>query len=186
MDTCLIYVIGVIFLKFILWIYCRQFKHSPIAQALAQDHINDVASNIVALIVMIISSGWTALSWLDPVGAVVISIWIIYSWYETGKDEVKKLVGRRADDATLNELRNICDNHHPNADLDVLIGYHIGRNILVEVEMIMAKETTLGESHDVCMELQHKIEQFQYVERAFVHCDYMHRGFDEHKQPMLQ
>jgi len=177
---------GVIFLKFCLWLYCRKFKYSPIARALAQDHINDVGSNAVALIVMIIAAYFPNLSFLDPVGAIVISLWIIWSWYCTGKDEVKKLVGRRADDDTLDELRAICDDHHPDADLDVLIGYHIGRNILVEVEMIMAKETTLDTTHDVCMELQHKLEKFEDVERAFVHCDYMHRGFNEHKQPVLQ
>ena len=32
----------VIFLKFLLWIYCRRFKDAPIAMALAEDHINDV------------------------------------------------------------------------------------------------------------------------------------------------
>lgn len=175
-----------IFLKFALWLYCRRFKHSPIAQALAQDHINDVGSNVVALIALIIASYYPSLSWLDPVGAIVISLWIIWSWYETGKDEVKKLVGRRADEDTLDELRAICDAHHDDADLDVLIGYHIGRNLLIEVEMIMPRETTLEITHDVCMELQVKLEKFDYVERAFVHCDYMHRGFNEHKQPVLK
>eukprot|EP01083_Nonionella_stella_P184325 668850_1 len=126
------------------------------------------------------------LSWLDPAGAVVISFWIIWSWYLTGKDEVRKLVGRRASDESLDELRTICENHHPDADLDVLIGYHIGRNILVEVEMIMEKTTTLEMSHDVCIELQFQLEKFEYVERAFVHCDYMHRGYSEHKPPTLQ
>ena len=40
----------VIALKFGLWLYCKQFKHSPIAMALAEDHSNDVFSNAVALI----------------------------------------------------------------------------------------------------------------------------------------
>eukprot|EP01083_Nonionella_stella_P007067 20411_1 len=177
---------AVIFLKFCLWIYCRRFTHSPIARALAQDHINDVGSNVIALVVMVVAGYYPHLSWLDPAGAVVISFWIIWSWYLTGKDEVRKLVGRRASDESLDELRTICENHHPDADLDVLIGYHIGRNILVEVEMIMEKTTTLEMSHDVCIELQFQLEKFEYVERAFVHCDYMHRGYSEHKPPTLQ
>ena len=60
-----------------------------------------------------------------------------------GRDEVKKLVGRRAPDEYLDGLRLICENHHPHAELDGLRGYHIGRNFLVEVKMIMDKETTL-------------------------------------------
>ena len=99
--------------------------------------------------------------------------------------KVKKLVGRRADEDTLEELKSVCENHHLDAELDVLRGYHVGRNIMLEVEMIMAKETTLQISHDVCVDLQVKLEEFEYVERAFVHCDYTHRAFDEHKQPIL-
>merc|ERR1712154_314157 len=156
--------------KFCLWIYCRQFKHSPIVQALAQDHINDVWSNTVALIVIFIVSYYPNLYWMDPAGAICISLWIIWSWYSTGKDEVKKLVGRRADEDTLAELKTVCEDHHVDATLDVLRGYHVGRNIMLEVEMIMAKETTLEITHDVCMELQNKLEEFEYVERAFVHC----------------
>ena len=169
-----------------MWIYCRRFKQSPIALALAQDHRNDTLSNLVALIVTVLASYFPDLSWLDPVGAICISFYIIWSWYCTARDEVKKLVGRRADDDALYELREICKKHHVDATLDVLRGYHIGRNILVEVEMIMSKETTLETSHDVCIQLQHKLEKFAFVERAFVHCDYMHRGFDEHKQPSLR
>ena len=174
-----------VLLKFLLWLYCRQFTHSPIVQALATDHINDVWANLIALIVMFIASYWPYLFFLDPIGAILISIWIVWSWYSMGKDEVKKLVGRRADEITLAELRTVCQTHHSDANLDELKGYHIGRNLMLEVEMIMAKETTLEVSHDICVDLQLKLEKFEHVERAFVHCDYAHRGFDEHETPTL-
>ena len=64
---------------------------------------------------------------------------------------MRKLVGRQAPDEYLDELRVVCENHHPHADLDVLRGYHIGRNFLVEVEMIMDKETTLEVSQYVTL-----------------------------------
>ncbi len=41
--------VAVVLLKFILWMYCRRFKYSPIAMALAEDHANDVASNAMAV-----------------------------------------------------------------------------------------------------------------------------------------
>ena len=76
---------AVILLKFCLWLYCRRFKRSPIAQALAQDHINDVGSNAVALAAYLVASEFPNLSLLDPIGAIVISLWIIWSWYDTGE-----------------------------------------------------------------------------------------------------
>ena len=121
----------------------------------------------------------------DAVGGIVISLYIIYSWWSIGKQEMKKLVGRRASDDMLLEIRSLCEEHHENVDVDVLRAYHIGRNILVEVEIIMPKHTTLEIVHDVSLDLQKKIELFDYVERAFVHVDYQSRGYDEHKKPTL-
>ena len=69
--------------------------------------------------------------------------------------------------------------------VDVLLAYHVGRNVLVEVEVLMDKNTTLEKVHDLSLKLQQKIEMFDFVERAFVHVDYCSRGYDEHKQPML-
>lgn len=178
----------VILLKFLLWVYCRQFTYSPIAMALSEDHLNDVLSNGVALIAGSLASGFVLngiLWWLDSTGAIVISLYIIYSWYGMGRNEMKKLVGRRANDEMLGEIKNICDKHDDNMIVDRIRAYHVGRNVLVEVEMVMPENTTLKVSHDKSMQLQVKIEKFDYVERAFVHVDYQPREYDEHKRPVL-
>lgn len=56
----------------------------PTLEALAQDHWNDALSNAIAAIarVVLISKD---LWFVDPIGAIFISLYIIYSWYETGK-----------------------------------------------------------------------------------------------------
>ena len=41
--------------------------------------------------------------------------------------------------------------------------YHFGPRFLVEVEIVMAGETPLSESHDVGIMLQHKIERLEQV-----------------------
>lgn len=41
----------------------------------------------------------------------------------------------------------------------------------------MAKDTRLQVSHDICMDLQWKIEALEDVERAFVHVDYKERNY---------
>ncbi|VDL87300.1 unnamed protein product [Nippostrongylus brasiliensis] len=46
----------------------------------------------------------------------------------------------------------------------------------------MDREISLCEAHDVSETLQAKLEQLSFVERAFVHCDYMFDG-DEHIIP---
>jgi divalent metal cation (Fe/Co/Zn/Cd) transporter len=56
-----------------------------------------------------------------------------------------------------------------------------GHRYMVEVEVVMSEDTPLRTSHDVAMELQHKVEALDNVERAFVHVDYARRDYWEHK-----
>ena len=44
----------------------------------------------------------------------------------------------------------------------------------------MEKDTRLQVSHDICMDLQWKIEALEDVERAFVHVDYEERNYGTH------
>ena len=45
----------------------------------------------------------------------------------------------------------------------------------------MPASMSVRESHDIALELQHKVEGFDEVERAFVHVDYARRDEPEHK-----
>jgi divalent metal cation (Fe/Co/Zn/Cd) transporter len=74
-------------------------------------------------------------------------------------------------------------------DVDIVRAYHFGPKFLVEIEVVMPKETLLLESHDLGMELQYEIEGREEVERCFVHIDYETRPYDEHvvsKVPALR
>jgi divalent metal cation (Fe/Co/Zn/Cd) transporter len=55
------------------------------------------------------------------------------------------------------------------------------RRYLVEVEVVLPADMSLADSHDISLELQHKVEALEQVERAFVHCDYQRREEPEHK-----
>ena len=64
--------------------------------------------------------------------------------------------------------------------VDVVRAYHFGPKFLVELEVVLPKDTLLLESHDLGMELQYEIEGREDVERCFVHIDYEMRNYDEH------
>ena len=135
--------------------------------------------------------------YVDGIGAILISLYIVYSWLGVGKEELRKVVGVQADEEKVNEIREICRKYESQNDdkwdndkkysvnLDVLRAYHCGRNLLVEVKIVMPPETSLNVTYDKCLALQQDIEKLGYVERAFVHVDYKYRGADEHKKPTL-
>lgn len=152
----------------------------PTMEALAQDHLNDALSNGVAAVALLCVLKEPSLWFLDPFGAILISIYIIYSWYNTGKEQIEHLTGKVAPEEFIEELVKIANRFDDRLEVDHVRAYHFGPKFLVELEVVMPKETSLFESHDVGMELQYEIEGREEVERCFVHIDYQTRPYDEH------
>lgn len=82
-----------IVVKMGLFLYCRRIK-SPSTTVLAQDHRNDVMSNAVALGFGYL--GYKVWSNADPVGAILISIYIFVGWFRTGREQIRDLTGHTA------------------------------------------------------------------------------------------
>mmetsp|Transcript_113186 Transcript_113186/g.195582 ORF Transcript_113186/g.195582 Transcript_113186/m.195582 type:complete len:150 (+) Transcript_113186:2-451(+) len=116
----------------------------------------------------------------DPIGAILISLWIIWAWCSTAREQADLLVGKAADPAFLDIVRELAETHDPSATLDVVRAYHFGPKFLVEIELVMPRETPLEKSHDVGILLQHKVENLDDCERCFVHIDYQHREVNDH------
>lgn len=99
--------IAIIVIKFFLYYLCQKAQNhrrssmmtskramqlaDPTLEALAQDHWNDILSNGVAAVALICALYTPTLWFLDPIGAILISIYIIWSWYETGKEQIEQL-----------------------------------------------------------------------------------------------
>ncbi|KAI8795739.1 metal tolerance protein 11 [Biomphalaria glabrata] len=177
-------------IKLILFLVCRKIN-SPIVQALAQDHRNDVMSNFVAIVFGYLGSRnfneivhKYEFAYLDPIGAILISLYIMYNWSKTGWKQMKLLTGHTARPSFLSQLTWICFNHHPLIQhIDTVRAFHFGSNFLVEVDIILPGDLPLREAHDIGESLQHRLESVPEVERAFVHLDYefTHKPHSEHK-----
>ncbi len=170
LDLYLILGIG-IGLKFVLWIYCLHLNksvRSDTVGALAEDHFNDVLSNIGAVATAAIAYN-TVAWWFDPVGAIIISAVIIYRWLEIINEQVKKIVGHAAPPEFIQQIEQLALEHDERIQVDCTRVYHFGARFNVEMEIVLPGHLTVIESHDVALALQHKIEGFEDVERAFVH-----------------
>lgn len=152
----------------------------PTLEAVAQDHFNDVLSNGVSLVAMLLALYSKQLWWCDGVGAILISVYIIHSWYHTGKEQIEHLTGKSAPAELMEELMHLAEHFDERLLVDTCRAYHFGPKFLVELEVVMPSDTLLKESHDLGMELQYEIEAREEVERCFVHIDYESRDYDEH------
>jgi len=67
------------------------------------------------------------------------------------------------------QVEQLAQQHDPRLDVDCCRVYHFGARYNVEMEVVLPGDMTVIESHDIALELQHKIEALSDVERAFVH-----------------
>jgi cation diffusion facilitator family transporter len=171
-------------IKSVLFVVCYSVaKFSSSMQVLAEDHRNDVLSNIVALAAGLISNAVPSAWFADPIGGLLISIYICIRWILVGREQAMMLVGRVAHPDFLERVRTIAINHDPNGmDVDIIRAYHFGHRFLVEIEVVVSPSAGIVYAHDSALSLQKKIESLEEVERAHVHVDYAHRDEDEHKQ----
>ncbi|CAH8556924.1 unnamed protein product [Schistosoma rodhaini] len=186
-DLALGIMASVIVTKLILWIVCFKYGAGMAIDALKTDQRNDILTNAASILFSGLAGRlqqYENLKYLDPVGAILIGSYILYSWYQLGAEQIRNLAGHTASPSFIQKIAFVCLNYHPLIEqLDTIRAFHFGENFLVEVDIVLPKEMCLKEAHDIGEGLQKKLEKLETVERAFVHLDYefSHRPETEHK-----
>lgn len=169
-------------LKILLYVYCATLKsQSGAALALAEDHLNDILSNCMALATAAVASNIPKVWWVDSAGGALISVYIIIRWTLVATEHVDKLVGKGAEAGFVEQIKEMAENHHKMLMPDEIRAYFFGQKYFVELEVILPANMSVQHSHDIGIDLQHKIEALEEVERCFVHIDYQNRDTPEHR-----
>lgn len=176
--------VATVAVKMCLFILCNRFRNDPSTRVLAQDHRNDCLSNSIALLCAFGAQKFWL--YLDPIGAIIVALYIAITWYRTGREHLMMLSGRSAEPEFINRIIKVCIDHDPRIlYMDTVYVYHFGTRFLVEVHIVLDENMRLKEAHDISESLQNSIEALPDVERAFLHVDYEfeHKPQDEHKIP---
>lgn len=171
-----------IFTKIGAWIWCSKSKSSSV-QALAQDAMTDIVFNTVSLLMPALGSYFN-IWWLDPLGALLLSIYVIVSWCMTAFEHIDNLTGAIANQTDYKIVLYLAYRFaEPIKQITSLKVYHVGDNCNVEIDVVFAYEEfnlSFKDCHDIAEALQYSIETLPMVERAFVHIDYMEGNFKGH------
>ncbi|KAK0799741.1 hypothetical protein LTR59_005059 [Friedmanniomyces endolithicus] len=166
--------------KSALFLYCWALrnKYSQI-RILWEDHRNDLFINGVGLLTSV--GGSKLRWWIDPMGAIILSVLISFLWMRTAWSEFRLLVGVSADADFLRFVTYVSMTHSPLiVSLDTVRAWHSGPRLIVEVDVVVAPAMSVQESHDVAEALQVKLESLPDVERCYVHIDYETSHAPEH------
>jgi len=134
--------------------------------------------------------------WLDPAGAGVLSLYIIYDWASTCLENVTRLTGIGVDDEMLKKIIFMAWRFSPIVDgykvssysfelrfqqyliseFQSINAYHSGEGVWVEIDILLDEKTSLEHAHDVAETMQYCLEGLPDVDRAFVSVDYTTTG----------
>lgn len=157
-------------LALFLYTWALKDRYSQIL-ILWQDHRNDLLINGFGILTSV--GGSKLIWWIDPAGAIVISVIISFAWLRTAFTEFLLLVGVVASVETQQLITYVCCTHSPAIrQIDTVRVYHSGPRLIAEVDVVMDPDKSLQETHDVAEDLQFKLESLPDVERAYVHVDY--------------
>ena len=124
--------IGTVVCKFFLFLFCTKYPtKSTAVAALAQDHLNDVFTNTVSVIGLCLASYMPSIWFADPVAAILLSLYIIYSWGETVREITELMVGVTAPQDFLKLVTTLAFNHSPTVvKVDTVKAYHFGSKVI--------------------------------------------------------
>jgi cation diffusion facilitator family transporter len=166
-------------IKFACWLWCRFIPNSSV-QALAQDAMTDVVFNIFSIIFPLVGY-YAGIWWLDSLGGVLLSCYVIINWSQTSSEHIRNLTGAAATADERNILLYLTMRFAKTIKaIQGLQAYHSGDKLNVEVDIVLDEGTSLRDSHDLGESLQYVIESVPNVDRAFVHLDYADWNLPSH------
>ncbi|VDM60495.1 unnamed protein product [Angiostrongylus costaricensis] len=93
--------------------------------------------------------------------------------YIRKSEHVPILVGVRAErDRLIRVLKIAVEHDNRIRSIHHAMVYHTGVQATVELHIVMDESLSLKITHDISHSLQEKLLKLDFVERAFVHCDY--------------
>ena len=159
-----------VIVKGIIGLGCMKIKTTQV-QALAQDCKTDVIFNTLSLAFPLIGH-YADVWWLDPAGAAVLSLFIVYDWAGTMFENVFRLSGCAIEERLQRKLTFLAYRFSPVVKgFKKITAYHAGDKVWVEYDVLLDEKTPLQRAHDVGETLQYCAEGLDEVDRAFVSMD---------------
>ncbi len=167
--TLLVPVVTMVTKGFMSWHFRKvgRMFNSPALTATALDSLMDV---LVAVAVLVGIAGVKfGYGFLDPMAAFVISLWIIYTGYRIGLENIAYLMGQAPSPEMLEEIRRAALGVKGVKALDKVKAHYVGNFIHVEIHIEVNKDLSTLESHAIGEEVETRVESIGLIDKSFVH-----------------
>ncbi|MEK6599237.1 MAG: cation diffusion facilitator family transporter [Deltaproteobacteria bacterium] len=160
------------FIKGIMTWYFKRIGdsvNSPAIRASAFDSLNDVFVSFAVFIGIL--GARLGYYLMDPIAGFLVSLWIIYTGYKIGVENIDYLMGRSPDSAFMELIKNAVKDAPGVKSLNKIRAHYVGNFIHVEMHIAVDKNLSTVESHAIGEDIESRVERFDAIEKAFVHID---------------
>jgi cation diffusion facilitator family transporter len=155
-------------IKGLCWFWCRLIRNSSV-QALAQDAMTDVVFNAFSIFFPLVGY-FAKIWWLDSLGGILLSAYVIINWSRTSAEHIRNLTGASATADERNILLYMTMRFAKSINrIQGLQAYHAGDKLNVEVDIVVDEHTSLRDSHDLGESLQYVLGMlFSYSQKDHI------------------
>ncbi|GAB4176716.1 MAG: cation diffusion facilitator family transporter [Calditrichia bacterium] len=144
-------------------------NNSPAIKASFVDALNDVLIGLVVIAgIVAVKFGYT---YFDAIAGLFVGGIVIYSGYKVGAENIDYLMGKAADEKTVNQIVDTALKIEGVQAINDIFTHYIGNMIHVEVHIEVDPHLSTEKSHDIGKEVQIAVEHLDEISRAFVHID---------------
>ena len=141
--------------------------NSPSLIADAEHIKTDFFSSLIVLIGIL--GNYFGYPWLEKIAVVIIAFLIFHAGWEIAVEALKVLLDATVDKETLDQVREIMENHPLVERVKYVTGRSSGSYKFLEAEIVL-KTSDFNRAHNVVHELEKEIkEKVPFIERLIIH-----------------
>lgn len=141
---------------------------SPAILASSRDNLNDLVTSVVVLTSIALSRLVAA---ADPIGALLVSIWIFRGVYLVIREAFQQVTGGAGSSELTQHIIDVASDIPGVLDIHRVILEHVGPEVRADVHINMDGNVPLVKVHQVSDAVQAAIEDIDGVEHAFIHVE---------------
>lgn len=144
--------------------------NSSSLRSIAIDSRNDVLASLIAIIGLIGVLMGDGI--FDDGAAIMLALYIAYSGYRIGRENMDYLMGASPSHELLNTIRSAASSVKGVKKVEKVNAHYMGDRVHAEVAILLGKGLKPKQSHDIGVRVQKEVEKLPLVERAFIHIDF--------------
>ncbi len=151
--------------------YAKKFNSSAL-KANAYHHRSDSYSSIGVLIGITFTVIHPSLSFMDPLSAIVVAVFIMHMGFKVLKPTFMALVESSASEELLNNIKNIASNTVGVLEIDKVRTRYIGSESMVDMEIRVNPALSIDQAHAISETVKDNIyNSINHIREIIIHVE---------------